>query len=331
MKPDLDKYIGRTGEYEFPDSLKEKFKRAKKLEWITIIYLSTVVVAVYLVMGSSQAMKAVWIENVVSMLPAIIYLISAGIYNKKPNSRYPYGYHKAFTVGFMGGSVALLLMGTFIFVDSWIALAKAEHPTIGTFNLFGRELWLGWLMIVVLLYSFLPALILGRKKLPFAKSLHIKLLFVDSQAQKADWMTGLAGIAGVLGIGMGFWWADAVAAIFISLSILKDGWERSRDAMRDLMEEIPYTYDNKRKHPVLEEVVKISLNQPWVSDVEIRFREHGMVFFGDVFVIPNSHDNLVANIESLYKEIKSCSWHIEDVVIHPVSRLPNPNVLYKDR
>ena len=26
--------------------------------------------------------------------------------------------------------------------------------------------------------------------------------------QKADWMTGVAGIVGIIGVGFGFWWAD---------------------------------------------------------------------------------------------------------------------------
>jgi divalent metal cation (Fe/Co/Zn/Cd) transporter len=219
-------------------------------------------------------------------------------------------------------------MGSFIFIDSTITLLKGEHPTIGTVNLLGREIWLGWAMIVVLLYSFLPAMILGRKKVPYAKSLHIKLLFVDSQAQKADWMTGAASI---IGIGFGLWWADAVAAIFIALNILRDGWKRSKDAMMDLMEEIPHTYDNKNKHPVLIQIVEVALSQPWVSAVEIRFREHGMVFFGDMFVIPKTQENLVANIDSLYQNIKALRWHIEDLVIHPVANFPNPNVLYKKK
>ena len=56
---------------------------------------------------------------------------------------------------------------------------------------------------------------------------------------KADWMTGAAAIGGILGIGLGWWWADAVAAAFISLDILHDGYINLRQAVFDLMNQIP--------------------------------------------------------------------------------------------
>ena len=40
---------------------------------------------------------------------------------------------------------------------------------------------------------------------------------------RADWLTALAAVVGVIGIGAGLWWADAVAAIVISLEITRDG------------------------------------------------------------------------------------------------------------
>jgi divalent metal cation (Fe/Co/Zn/Cd) transporter len=57
--------------------------------------------------------------------------------------------------------------------------------------------------------------------------------------QKADWMTGLAGIAGIVGIGLGHWWADAVAAGLISVSILHDGITSLRIAVAELADGTP--------------------------------------------------------------------------------------------
>ena len=72
---------------------------------------------------------------------------------------------------------------------------------------------------------------LGYKKLPLAKKLHIKNLYTDANAQKADYMTGFAAMVGILGLGMGWWWADASAALFISFSVLKDGYTNLKDAL----------------------------------------------------------------------------------------------------
>ena len=60
---------------------------------------------------------------------------------------------------------------------------------------------------------------------------------------KADWLTAAAAIVGVVGIGFGLWWLDAVAAALISLDITKDGVSNLRRAVVDLMDQTPTTID----------------------------------------------------------------------------------------
>ena len=92
-------------------------------------------------------------------------------------------------------------MGGFVFFDSAIKLVRAEHPPIGVIQLFGQEVWLGWVMIAALVYSGLPAVFLGRAKLRLADDLHDKVLYADAQMNKADWMTVTAAIGGAGGDG----------------------------------------------------------------------------------------------------------------------------------
>ena len=228
-----------TKRYELPPRLQEALKKAKKLEWITIAYLITVVVVMYLVMGSSQAMKTAWLEDALGMLPGIAFLIASGIYDRPPSQKFPYGYHRVYSIAYLTGAVALFAMGIFLIIDSSISLIQAEHPTIGSISMAGHTIWLGWLMLVALLYSALPAMILGYKKLPLAKKLHNKILFTDADTQKADYMTAFAAMLGILGVGAGLWWADSVAAIFISFSVIKDGFKNLKNATMSLMDEYP--------------------------------------------------------------------------------------------
>src|SRR5690625_6182747 len=69
-----------------------------------------------------------------------------------------------------------------------------------------------------------------------AKELHDRVLYADADMNKADWMTAVGGIVGILGIGLGLWWADSVAALFISGSILYDGLRNMRSAVRALID-----------------------------------------------------------------------------------------------
>ena len=46
---------------------------------------------------------------------------------------------------------------------------------------------------------------------------------------QADWMSAGGAAAGVVGIGSGIWWADAVAAIVISIDIVHEGQKYLRE------------------------------------------------------------------------------------------------------
>ena len=147
--------------YELPDHLKLVLSKAKKLEWISLLYLISVVVLMYLTMGSSQAMKTAWLEDALSLSPSISFLIASRIYSKGPNKDFPYGYHRVFSIAFLTGSVALFAMGAFLCIDSAIALIMKDRPTIGTISISDTQIWMGWIMIVVLVYSAIPAMLLG--------------------------------------------------------------------------------------------------------------------------------------------------------------------------
>ena len=311
----------RVESFELPDNLKEKLNKAKKLEWTTLVYLATVVILMYLVMGSSQAMKTAWLEDALSMIPAISFLIASRIYNRKPTKKYQYGFHRVFSIAFLTGSVALFGMGLFLLVDSTITLIKAEHPTIGSMMLFGKQIWMGWIMIAVLVYSSLPAMYLGYKKLPLAKKLHNKILFTDANAQKADYMTGFAAMAGILGLGMGWWWADASAALFISFSVLKDGYTNLKDAVGDLMDRKPLHIKDDKPDELVDKVENFIKSWDWVKDAKVRFREEGQVYFGDVQLIVKPGTNVSKAIEEGLEKLYEFHWKIYDVTMMPVEQI----------
>lgn len=307
--------------YELPENLRPILKKAKKLEWITVAYLCTVVVLMYVVMGSSQAMKTAWLEDTLSLLPAIAFLIASHIYDRPRNKTFQYGYHRVFSIAFLTGSVALFSMGAYLCIDSTISLIRHERPTIGTMVFFGEQLWMGWIMIVVLIYSSFPAMLLGFRKMPLAEKLHNKILYTDAEAQKADYMTAFAAIAGILGVGAGFWWADATTALFISVSVIKDGYKNLASAVEDLMDRQPVRISDRKKDRLIDEIAIEVASWDWVKDSEVRFREHGQVYFGEVYVIPRQDTVFGSQFEEGVSHIKALHWKIHDVTIMPVSSL----------
>jgi cation diffusion facilitator family transporter len=300
-------------EYDLPAELEPVEARAKRLEWATIFFMLTIVVVIYFTMGSSQAMKAAWIEDMLSFVPPIAFLVSARWKDRPANEGFPYGYHRSVSIAFLAGAVALTIFGVFILIDSILGLVRQEHPTIGTSVVFGHQLWAGWLMIAVLAYSAIPPLVLGHMKLEPARALHDKTLKADSDMNRADWLTAGAGIVGILGIGIGWWWADATAAGIISIAIVKDGATNLMRVVSDLMDQEPTTVEGERSD-VPERLRRALSELSWVRDVEVRLREEGHVFAGEAFLVVTSTDDLRVKLEEARRAAHGVDWRVRDIV-----------------
>lgn len=307
--------------FDLPPDKQEQLKRAKRLEWITLGFMLSIIAVIGYALGSSQAMKAAWVEDLLSLVPPIAFLVAAHFRSKKPDEQFPWGYRRVMSIAFLVAALALFAFGLYILVDSVIKLIEAEHPTIGMMEIFGWHVWAGWVMIAALIYSVIPPVILGRMKLPVAKDLHEKVLYTDAEMNKADWMTGIAAVLGILGIGYGFWWADSAAAGLISLDIVKDGVTNLKRAVFDLMDEQSTTIEKGERDP-LENHIKEELEKfDWVKTAEVRLREEGELLTGDAFVVPQNENNLLENLKRADEHIHNLDWRVYDVGIVPVEAL----------
>ena len=310
-----------TNRFEMPPEKERLYAKATRLEWLTVVYLISAIFFIYLTLGASQAMKAAWLEDMLSLAPPIAFLIASRFRNRAPNEEFPYGYHRSISIAFLCAAIALTLMGLFLFADSALKLISFEHPSIGTVQPFGEPIWLGWFMIPALLWSAIPAAIIGRIKLPLANQLHDKVLHADAKMNKADWLTAGAALIGVIGIGLGLWWADAVAALAISLDILHDGIVNLRAVISDLMDRRPHSVDHESLDPLPVRVENELRKLSWVSDARARLREEGHVYFGEALVVPTDERGLVARIEEAQEMLHSLDWKLHDVILMPVADL----------
>jgi cation diffusion facilitator family transporter len=316
---------------ELPAEQRDALRRALRIERISIAYWISLIVLLYFVLGSSQAMKAAWAEDILSLLPPIAFLIASRVRRKQPTSKFPYGYHRVTSVAFLVASVALLALGSFILYDSVMKLAKFEHPPIDLVKPFGDQpIWLGWLMLGALAWSALPAVFLGRAKQPLAKELHDKVLFADAEMNRADWLTAGAAMLGVVGIGFGLWWADGVAATIISLDITHDGYKNLKVALADLMDKEPTVVDHSRADPLPLWVKNELLLMDWVKDAEVRLREEGHVFVGEAFVVPVDNEDLVGRMARANEHLLDLDWRLHELVIAAVPEIQRPEPAGED-
>jgi divalent metal cation (Fe/Co/Zn/Cd) transporter len=136
----------------------------------------------------------------------------------------------------LAASLLLALAGWSLLALGVSELASAERPVLGDLVVFGHAVWRGWPAIGALLWSALPALLLRRAKLRLATELRDEGARAGVETNRVDFVTALAAIAGVGGVGAGWWWADAVAAVAISIDVLCGGAKRLRRAIGELVE-----------------------------------------------------------------------------------------------
>ena len=154
-----------------PEQQQRLLRRAERLAWWTIGLLGGVAVLMYLAMGSSQAMKTAWVEDVLSLVAPASFLVAARFSRKPADEEYLNGRNRAFDINFLVAAVALTGVGLFLVYESLAALVSREHPTIGAFVFGGHVVWMGWVMIAVLVVSVIPPVVLGRMKLKLAEEL----------------------------------------------------------------------------------------------------------------------------------------------------------------
>jgi cation diffusion facilitator family transporter len=309
---------------QLPADRREALRRAIRLEWGSLAFLVVTIAVMALVVGNSQAMRAAWIEDMLSLAPPLAFLISIRIVRRAATKKYPYGYFRSVGVGHLVAGVALFAMGAFLVIESLSTLLRGERPPIGSVVIFGQSVWLGWLMITVMALTIPLPIWFGRVKMRLAEELHDKVLYADADMNKADWQTAVGSIVGVLGIGIGLWWMDAAAAIFIAAGIVWDGVKNTRAAVTDLMDTRATTFDDRSPHPDIAKIHDYLESLPWVDEVRTRTRDQGLFFHVEAFVVPR-HGRVpsLRRLARAQEECRGLDWKIHDIVVVPVAEFPD--------
>lgn len=305
-----------------PPDRRGDLARARRLEYLSFAYLASTIVLLLLTMGGSQAIKTEFIDDLLSAIPPLLFLVGDRISGRKPTERYPYGYARAVSAAYLGAAVALLMIGGYLLFDAAMKLVHHEHPSMGGVSVFGHVVWMGWLGLAALCWSAVPAYFLGRAKQKAGERLHDKVLVADAASNVADWQSAAAAMVGIVGIAAGLWWLDAVAAAFISFEIIRSGISEVRSAIGDLMDRRPQQLTGKELDPLPEQLTGFFKGLPWVEDAVVRVREEGRQFTGEVFVVPTDGEDLLERIARASKAACQLDWRLKEMLVTPVREIP---------
>jgi divalent metal cation (Fe/Co/Zn/Cd) transporter len=301
---------------------KAELKKAHRLAWVTLLYNCSAIGMLFLVMGGSQALKTELVGELLSFIPPVLFLVGDRFSRKQPNDRFPFGYERAVSAGYVGAAVALLGVGSWLLFDGALKLVAKDHPTIGGFPLFGHVIWIGWLAFGVLLWSAIPAFLLARAKRTAAEVLHDKTLAADAEINAADWQSASAAMIGLAGVGLGYWWTDSVAAVLISAEIVRSGWSELKTALGDIADRRPKDIMSKEDEPLPEMLTAHLQQQRWVKDVVVLLRERGREFTAEAYVVPADEDGLVERLTKASDDPRQIDPRLAALTIAPVRHVP---------
>lgn len=308
----------------FPSRVRELRAEARRLEWLSLAGIGSVVVVMVLASGSSQAMRAAWIEDALALMPPLLYLVALRYVDRRPTEEFPFGYERVMPLSFMGAALVLLAFGAYLILDAVLAWVGGESQQIGTMTAWGRTFWAGWPMLAALGYSVVWPLVLGRKKQVLAEQLRDRTLHTDATMNRDDWLTAVFAGLGVIGVALGFSWAAHLAAIVVGLQVTSDGVEHLREATAVLIDRRPRTVDLDDVDELEPKLAQAVSRIPWVEDGDVRIRELGARVIVEAIVVPREHDVDLSVLEEATRHLESLSWRIANVSIIVQSKLSHP-------
>jgi len=213
------------------------------------------------------------LADLVSDIGIVIVLKAS---NRPPDQNHPYGHHNFETLGALGASLLLLSTGVLLGREAILQLQDGEHtqPQL--------------LALVVALISILIKEIMARYTYRAAAMYNSPALRANGANHRSDALSSVAASMGILAAMFGFPFMDSVAALFISVMILKMGFDLLRENVLALLDTMP-------EPELLEQITTSALQVPGAHTLsELRVRQRGSYYFVDVSVMVDPQQTVAA-------------------------------------
>lgn len=226
--------------------LNSKNKHIVKASWISLVgnaFLAVAKISVGFI-GGSLALIGDGIDSSIDVVMSVVTLVTARIINKPPDFRFAYGYEKA-------DSIAAKVLSFFIF------FAGAELA-ISSIRRFFREEAIQQpepIAIIVVLASVLIKILLSIYQFRVGKKTNSNMLLANAKNMKYDVGISVTVLAGLLVVEFfAYPLADAIAALIISLWVMKGAFEIFKDSSTELMDGVKDTTVYNKIFEAAEEV-----------------------------------------------------------------------------
>ncbi len=178
------------------------------------------------ILASSTALIADALHSLDDILGSALVWIGIKIAQKPPDESHPYGHFKAESLAELGVGLIIVFTSLSILVEAVNNLIAGLKPS---FELYA---------LAVALTSAVINEALARYKISVGIKTKSSSLIAEGKHSRTDMISSLSVVLGFILVYFGYWWADAVVAIAISILILQMGGEILKNAIDVLMDKV---------------------------------------------------------------------------------------------
>ena len=223
--------------------------------------------AVVGVMSGSLALLSEAAHSLIDLGATVMTYFAVRISGKPADAEHHYGHGKVESVSALIETALLFVLAGVVTWEAAKRLMSAQPPEVEATP------WAFAVIALSIVVDFLRARVLYRT----AEKTSSHALAADALHFDSDMWSSLAVLVGLLGIALGYSWADSVAAMAVSVMICIAGWRLGRRTIDTLTDTAPAGAADK----ITAAVMRI----PGVVGVEgLRARQEGEVLFVDLGV-----------------------------------------------
>ena len=272
---------------------------ALKVSLIALM-LTAIFQVVIVAISGSVALLADTIHNFSDALTAIPLWIAFALNRRKPNRRYTYGYGRAEDLA----GVIIVLM---IFASALIVFYESIQKILYPQPLANLE-WVAFAAVI----GFLGNEAVAVFRLRVGREIGSAALVADGMHARVDGITSLGVLVGVIGVWLGFAWADPVMGFIIGFAILVI----VRDAAREMWHRLMDATDPEIVHQIEHTTLHVVGVQS-VHDVRARWIGHRLHSEAHIEV---DCDLTLAQSHKIAEEVRHALFHalptLSDAIVH---------------
>lgn len=178
------------------------------------------------VLGGSVGLLSDALHNLADVSTSLVVFIGLRVSRRPATDSHPFGWERAEDIAGLGVALAI-----------WVSAAFAGYLSIHKLFIHGSTTDVGY-GIAAAAVGVIANHVVARYKLRVGRRIQSATLIADAQHSWLDALSSAGALVGLLGVAVGWPWADAVAGLLVTGFICRVGYEVTSELVKHLMDAV---------------------------------------------------------------------------------------------